>query len=99
MTVQIWRGETGRRSVRCKEDGEKTGQARQPHHAFDVIHELVEGDESELGLEVSELGKMSACDGKRGGSDSSLLGNFCQTEHLEDTWKSELTSWYANSRP
>jgi hypothetical protein len=41
-------------------DREKTGQERQTHHTLDMIHELVEGDEGELGLEVSELGKMSA---------------------------------------
>lgn len=53
MTEQIW---MDRRQERFFVSHEKEGT----HHLLDVVHQLVKGDEGELGLEVGVLGEMAA---------------------------------------
>ena len=56
--------------------GEKRGEREKTNHGLDVIHKLLEVDESELGLEVSELGKMSERETRKGTNEKNTRSQF-----------------------
>lgn len=58
MTVQIWKKANDATRVSLRREG-RLGVRERTDHGLDVIHKLIEVDESELGLEMSELGEMS----------------------------------------